>query len=311
MRRATCFVVSIAFAVLPLVSDAQSPPPERGPGPLPTAEGGVEQLARNKEAMVARLLGDSPLARRILESNHPPAIALYRDAQQRFGEARTLLAAGSAAQANEGFDVAMQAMHQARKLLPDTIGGDAELQVRFGGLLKSLESLRKSYKERFFVDVPAGKGAPAEAEKQLAAIDVIIGTARQDASAGRIADGVARLQKAERMLMVALQEAIGSDTVEYRKQGRSPEQIYRDELGRNQSFVELVPVALNHLNPGPDRAAALQRQVQLSAEARSRAERTAAARDYGAAAEILQQATTAIEDLLRDAGLAIPRDSRD
>lgn len=311
MRRSACFMVSIATAVLPLVSDAQSPPPEQFPGPLPTAEGGVGQLARNKGAMVERLLGESALARRILESNHGPALTLYRNAQERFAEARALLAAGSSIEANAGFDAAMQAMHQARKLLPDTIGGDAELQVRFGGLLKSLESLRRSYKERFLAEVPAGKAAPAEAEKKLASIDDIVAKARQDASQGRVGDGVASLQKAERLLMIALQEAIGSDTVEYRKQGRSPEQIYRDELGRNQSFIELVPVALTQLNPAPEKTLALQRQVEFSAEARLRAERAAASRDYAAATDILLQVTTAIEDLLREAGLAIPRDLRE
>lgn len=311
MSRSTQILVVVMLAALPLIGEAQSPPVEPVPAPLPTAEGGVERLARSKESMVARLLGDSPLARRIAESQHPQALALYHDAHKRLDEARAFLSSGAASEANIALDAAMQLMHQARRLLPDAIGEDAELQVRFGGLLKSLESLRRSYQERFLADVPAGKPVPAASNEHLAAIDAIIAQAREQASDGRVADGVANLQKAERMLMSALQEAIGSDTVEYRKQGRTLQQVYRDELARNQSFVELVPIALGRLNPGPELAAALRRQAELNAEARARAEQRAAARELGAATDILQQATGAIEDLLREAGLAIPRDSPD
>jgi len=290
------------LATAPLIGVAQAP--------LPTTGGGLEQLAHSKEGMVARLLTDSPLARRVTESGNAEALALYRDAQARFEEARGALAAGDAAAANAAFDAAMQAMHQARKLLPSPLGGD-EMHLRFGGLLKSLESLRRSYRERFLAEVPAGKAAPRAAEGRLVAIDALIDAARQQTAGGRVTDGVASLQKAERMLMDALQEAIGSDTVEYRRQGATPEQVYRDELARNQSFVELVPIAVARLDPGPDKVAAMNRQLELNRELRGRAEQAAAARDVAGATEMLQRATAAIEDLLREAGLSIPRDARE
>jgi hypothetical protein len=295
-------LVAALLAAAPLVATAH--------GPLPTTDGGLEQLARNKESMVARLLTDSPLARRVSESSDPQALALYAEAQANFETARGFLAAGDAAGANAGFDAAMQAMHQARKLLPNPLGAD-ENQLRFGGLLKSLESLRRSYRERFQIEVPAGKAVPAAVEGRLAAIDALLDTARQQAAGGRVADGVTSLQAAERMLMDALQEAIGSATVEYRRGGATSEQIYRDELARNQSFVELVPIAVARLQPRPEQVAAMNRQLELNRELRARAEQAAAAHDVAAATGMLQRATEAIEDLLREAGLSIPRDARE
>ena len=302
MSRSTRALTAFALATVPLLGAAQAP--------LPTAGGGLEQLARNKESMVARLLTDSPLARRVSDSGDAQALALYADAQAHFEAARGFLAAGDAAAANAAFDAAMQAMHQARKVLPNALGGD-EMQLRFGGLLKSLESLRRSYRERFQAEGPAGTAAPAAAEGRLATIDALVEAARQQAAGGRVADGVASLQAAERMLMDALQEAIGSVTVEYRREGATPKQVYRYELARNQSFVELVPIAVARLDPGPEQVAVMTRQVELNRELRSRAEQAAAAHDVAGAIGMLQRATEAIENLLREAGLSIPRDARE
>ncbi len=294
--------MGVVLATLPLLGEAQSP--------LPTTDGGVEQLARNKQTMVERLLGDSPLARRVLESQDPAALALYEDARARFEEARASLAAGDATAANAAFDAAMQAMHQARKLLPSTLGSD-ETQVRFAALLGSVESLRRSYLDRARADVPAGKPLAPHSEERLAAVDALLEKARKEAAGARAAAGVATLQQAERLLMDALQAAIGSETVEYRRQGRSPEQVFRDELARNQSFVELVPIALARLDPSPEQVAAMNRQVEANRALRGRAEAAAAAQDLDGAIGILHQATEAIENLLREAGLSIPREPRE
>jgi len=55
----------------------------------------------------------------------------------------------------------------------------------------------------------------------------------------------------------------------------------------------------------------MTRQVELNRELRSRAEQAAAAHDVAGAIGMLQRATEAIEKLLREAGLSIPRDARE
>jgi hypothetical protein len=294
MSRSAHAIGSLLLAMAPLFAEGQM---------APSSTGGVEQLARSKETMVGRLLNESPLALRIAASNNSDAQALYRVAQTAFAEARAALAAGDAQHANTAFDSAMQLMHLARKMLPADSGAAVDLQARFAGQLKSVESLRHSYSDRLAVIRNEHPAAPRD--ELLAKIDLLVDQARKEATDGRLEAATTTLLNAERRLSEALRDAIGSTTVEYRRAVDRPEQIYREELARNQSFVELLPIAVEQLKPPAETVASMNRLVDTNLDRRRLAEQQLAARNTEAAIATLRRATEAIEDMLKQAGVSV------
>jgi hypothetical protein len=290
----------LAFVAAPLIAAAQT---------APNSTGGVAQLARNKEAMVARMLNESPLAMRIAASNNADAQALYRVAQTAFVEAKSALEAGDPQRANAAFDSALQLMHLARKLLPSDLNATVDQNARFAAQLKSVESLKQSYRDR----VTLMRGAkPGTAEDTLLGrIDMLVDQARRQAAAGHVEDGVTSLLDAERRLTDGLTEAIGSATVEYRRANGQPDQQLRDELARNQSFVELVPIAVSQLRPPPETVAAMNHLVEANLSLRKLAEQQATAHNTEAAIATLRQATESIEQMLQQAGLKVLQAPKD
>ncbi len=300
MGRSAPVLGMLAFVAAPLIAAAQT---------APNSTGGVEQLARNKEAMVARMLNESPLAMRITASNNADAQALYRVAQTAFVEARSALEAGEAQRANAAFDSAMQLMHLARKLLPTDLNATVDQTARFAAQMKSVESLKQSYHDR--VTLMRGAKLGMAEDPLLARIDILVEQARRQVAAGHVEDGVISLLDAERRLTDGLTEAIGSATVEYRRANGQPDQVLRDELARNQSFVELVPIAVGQLRPPPETVAAMNHLVEVNVSLRKLAEQQATAHNTEAAIATLRQATESIEQMLQQAGLKVLQAPRD
>lgn len=294
MNRGTHALGSLLLVLAPLFAEAQM---------APLSTGGVEQLARSKETMVGRLLNESPLALRIAASNNADAQALYRVAQTAFAEARAALAAGDAQHANTAFDSALQLMHLARKMLPAESGAAVDLQARFASQMKSVESLRHSYRDRLAAIRSEHPAAPPD--ELLAKIDLLVDEARRESAGGRYEAATTTLLNAERRLSEALRDAIGSTTVEYRRASDRPEQVYREELARNQSYVELLPIAVEQLKPPPDTVAAMNRLVDSNLDRRRLAEQQLAGRNTEAAIATLRHATEAIEDMLKQAGVSV------
>lgn len=271
------------------------------PAPTPTPQvGGLEQLARSKEAMVGRLLAQSILASRIRTADNPELLALLDQARQAFDNGRAHLADGNAGAANDAFDTALKAMHQARKGLAVDGANAVELNTRFNNLLKSIESLQGSYRSRR--GAAGGKGsAPDEA------FEAMVQRARRDAAEGRLEQAVDLLRETEAKLMTAIQTQIGSATLHYTEALDSPDQIFRHELSRNRGFAELVPLAIEQLNPPPAQRQALDEQLARNLALRQFAESEAAAQRFDSAITTLRQGTERIQALLERSGVSMSK----
>lgn len=284
----------LAAALLPLWAVAQT---------APHSTGGLGQLARQKEAMVGRLLMESPLARRILESDVAEAQRLLDEARTHHVEAKRALDAGQDEAANASLDAAMRAMHEARKLLPQSATALPDARTRYDAVLASTLSLREGFVARL--------SAQAQDVDSLSLVDGLIDESRSYAAAGRYAPAMESLGKAEKLLSTAHKALVGDQTLEYRKQFDSPEQVFLDAMARNSSFADLVPVAIAQLKPDAAMIERLNAAVLASREARKQASESARIGRYDAATLMIDDATRVIEERLAEAGLSLTRAARE
>lgn len=265
---------------------------------------GVEQ----KEALVRRLLNDSPAAVRIEASGNGEAKEYFRLARQRHGKAVALLQAADHASAEGELNEAMWMAGKARQLVPDPMRRAIELRVQNRAMMRAIESLRASYRVHLARARGLSRGAEA-GDARLAGIDARLDEASSFASSEHLQEANAILHAVERDLVSALTAVLGSDTLDYVQRFETQAEELAYELSRNRSYRELLPVARAELRPGRDATDLMNRYAATSASLLERAEKSAARRDYAAALETVRQATSYLQSALAAAGVILPRDT--
>lgn len=284
---AACIAAAPVSAAL-----AQAPAPARAT---------VEQ----KEALVRRLLTDSPAVVRIDASPDAEAKEYFRIARERHARAVRLLQAEELTQAEAELNEAMWLAGKARQRVPDPMLRAIELRFQNRAMMRAIESLRASYEAH----LARLRGARASADPTLARIAARIDEAQSYANSEHVNEANAVLRAVERDLMAALGAVLGSTTIDYRARFESPSEEFAFEQARHGGYVELVPVARTQLRPGPEADAAMARHSAAAAATAERARRHAAQRDWAAALDAIRQATAQLQAALAAAGLALPGDA--
>ncbi len=272
------------------------------PGPAARA------MLQQKEALVKRLLTDSPAVVRIVASGNAQAQEYFRLARERHDAALALLQSGDLAQAELQLNEAMWMAGKARQLVPDPMLRAIEVRVQNRALARSIESLRASYQAHLARAQGLPRGSAAK-DARLARIDARLEEAMSYSSSEHVREANAILHAVERDLMGALAQVLGSDTVEYAQRFETQAEEYAHELARNRSYEELLPVARHELRPGPEALAAMERHAGQSAAFVERAAKSAARREHAAAIEALRHATFHLQSALAAAGVALPSDA--
>lgn len=276
-------------------------------GALAQGQFSPDRLAvEQKEALVRRLVFDSPAEERIAASGNEEARFHLGRARALHARARALADAGDLAGAQAELNAAMGAIGKARSLVPDAAARAVSLRARYGGLLRAAEALSHSYEMHVG---RAREGAPgAGPDLRLAAARARIDEAKALANGGELAQAVPVLERAERELMAGLNAFLGSATLLYAKRFETPAEEYAFELARNRSYRDLVPVAVAQLKPRREAVGLVDRYVAANARHLEAAEGHAAAGRAVQAVEALRAGTHNLQSALAAAGLAVPRE---
>ncbi|HET9651768.1 MAG TPA: hypothetical protein VFP36_06240 [Usitatibacter sp.] len=261
-----------------------------------------------KEALVRRLLTDSPAVQRIDASGNAQAQAFFRDARARHEEALRLIAAADLARAEKELNEALWLAGKARQLVPDPMLRAIELRFQNRSLTRAIEALRDAYAQH-------RARAAGVAAASLPPDSVLVRTRERLEQADALAasenvhEANALLRAAERDLMLAATDALGSATVRVSTRFEKPADEYAYEAARRAGYVELLPIARVQLDPGRDAVAAMERHAAASASWNERAEKHAARHEYAAALEAMRNSTVALQNALAAAGLVVPRET--
>ena len=249
---------------------------------------GVEQ----KEALVRRLLNDSPAVTRIEASGNAQAQAHFAAARELHAAATRMLASGDLASAELQLNDALWMAGKARQLVPDPMQRAIEMRVQNRAMMRAIESLRASYRLH------------APADPRLARIDARVEEALGFSNSEHVQKAHELLRAAEGELMAALAEVLASRTLDYHLRFDTPADEFAHELARQRAYEELLPIAQRTLKPGPEALARMERAALAGARLAERAREAAAHRDYAAALERVREATTQLQAALAAAGVA-------
>jgi hypothetical protein len=280
-----------------------------GPSALAQPAAAPDRRAlEQKEALVRRLVLDSPAEQRIAASGNAEAKLQLERARALHARAKALADAGDLREADVELNAAMWAIGKARQLVPDTMARVVEQRVRYASLLRTVDTLAGSYERH----LARSRGLP----RGSAASDAILEAARARIEEGKslansehVAEAAAALQKAERELMGGLSRVLGSSTLDYSQRFETQSEEYAWELERNRAYRDLVPLALEELKPRKEALALVDRYLASNAKHVSTAQDHAAAKRFGPAIDTLRTGTTYLQAALSAAGLVIPKDA--
>lgn len=263
--------------------------------------------AEQKEALVRRLLNDSPAVARIEASGNAEALGYFRQARERHANAVALMAADPA-RAETELNEAMWLAGKARQLVPDPMRRAIDLRVQNRAMMLAIDSLRASY-ERHLARRRGVDPATRPTDEALTRINARIEEAVSYSNSEHVQDANRVLREAERELMAALGAVLGADTLDYSQRFATQAEEYAFEVARNRSYLDLLPIAREALAAGRDTAAAMAAHAARNAAFVDRAQRSAARQDYAGALEAVRQGTAQLQAALAVAGLAVPRDT--
>lgn len=262
------------------------------------------RLVEQKEALVIRLLEDSPAARRIAASGNAQAQQFMSTGREYHRSAAAAMQAGDIRAADGLLNEALWSIGRARQLVPDSMYRVIEYRVRYAQLVASIDSLQESYRGHLG---HLGRSAADDAAwKNVAGL---VDEAKSFRASERLAEANVLLLKAERGLLAAFSAVLGMNTLDYTMHFATAAEEFRFELERNRSFGELVPLAIAELRPAGDALRLIDRYVESGRMAREAAQQHAAHRDYVAALKAIRGGTAQLERALTAAGLAPPQEA--
>lgn len=293
--RAAASAVALALGVAAGVqAQAQEPAPVTDPSTL-----------ASKRELVARLLRESPAAKRIAESGDAQAREYYRLAGEALARADAALAAARAADADRELNDAMWQVGKARQRVPDPMSRVIQERMRNATLTENVETLVASFQRRLGAMAP-GKSRD-EAAARLARADLLVTDARSLKTAERIAESNRRLEDARGLLLQDVNALITGETVVYGTHFESAEDELAFELERNRGYAQLVPIAVAQYRPTRDAMLLIERYVEKSEAMVAVGRQQAGQRNLKSGIRTIQEATDSLQRALRAAGLSVPQ----
>lgn len=261
-----------------------------------------------KEALVRRLLNDSPAVTRIEASGDAEARAFFGRARERHASAVILLQAGQPERAESELNEAMWLAGKARQRVPDTMRRSIELRVQNRAMMLAIDSLRGSY-QRQLARTRGVDPATGPRDEALAAIDSRIEEAASFGNSEHVERVNTVLKAVERDLMAALSRILGSASLDYTQRFATQAEEFAFEVARNHGYQDLLPVAREVLGPDREASSAMAGYVAHNAARLERAQKSAARGDYAAALGAVREGTALLQAALTAAGLVVPRES--
>ena len=268
--------------------------PAGAQAPAGESRAAVEQ----RIALTSRLLGDSQTAQRIATSGSVEARAHIDDGRIHHALAEEAMQRGDLAEARKHADEALRHIASARRLAPDAPTRQSAARQRHEQLLGSLERMLEAWRQR----LPAGSTDDGDRSAAMGLID----TARYLAQSGRYEESVHVLATAERHVLAGMSRLLASRELDYTQRPGSPAEEFQLELLRNQSLMDLIPVALADLRPPPDAQAQIARLSEASRALRLQAIQRFERGEVTQALTHIRNSSSYLQRALGAAGVALP-----
>lgn len=281
----------------------------------PAAGAGAAEAAGNnalratlqsKLELVRQLLAQSPVMQRIAQSNSAPAKKQLAEAQALNARAQAETNAGRAGAAIALLDDALRQIAAASRLVPDVAQQTVQDRSRNADLraaVTTFQSLQKVLTSRM---VPK-KGQTSIINADIGQIDAMVHQADALIASSRTQEANVVLNNAYKMVVSTLNNMLAAQTIVYDLKFDSPAEEFRHEMARNDSYDELIPIALAQLHTTRETATLAQRYLQQSRQLRAAAQRQASGGDFAAAMKSIQDATGQLQRALRVAGVVVPQ----
>jgi hypothetical protein len=253
----------------------------------------VKQKLNFAETMV----NSSPVAKWAAGASDAEAKALLDKAKVQVRTAEAALAAGNDAAAMDAVDEAVRLVGEAGRRMPADSGQDDK--ARYNELLDRIQGFDKSYQKN------VEKGVKPKSGKTLdrAGFDALMREGSLLAGRGQYADAVKRLESADDMIVEALGALLQAQTMIYDKNFATPKEEYEYELSRYDSYVELIPLAIEQRGPLPQTVTMMHQLAGRAKEIHDEGTALAAKGDHKMAIMALQAATEKLQQALRLAGV--------
>lgn len=249
-----------------------------------------------KRDFVVNMVQQSAGAMRVEASSNQEAKQLLTEARSSLVKGRAALDGGDMKAADDMFGDALRKMSKAARLVPDMAAEEDEKRVRFNKTLQEIEGFQAAYE---------GSMQRLGAESSAAALRQIrefVARAKGLAAEGKWDEANEVIGSAHGIVVNAMSKLMATKTITYEMVFDSPKDEFEYELKRNQSYEELVPMALANFRPPEEVVKRVEEFLGKGQELRATAKRQASAGDYQAALESLQTSTGFMQTAVEQAG---------
>lgn len=244
---------------------------------------------------------DSNSATKIAESDNAAAIELLARARQRGDQALQSYNVGDMAIAGERLTEAFRAYTEALDTLRAKRSGGAEIKQQNASLREEITSYLQAFDQALLEKGPAASGLLNRGR-----VNDLLEESRYLEENGDPQTAQNRLKEAYGMAVGALSRVRENETVVYALDFRTPADEYRYEQNRHQSYTMLVDQMRNSSELSEQALKLAQRYADEGAKLRAEAENQAAAGQYEAAIQTMEEANKRLVRSLQMMGLSIP-----
>ena len=261
------------------------------------------QVVSQKFAMVDKVLDQSPVAARVLNSQSEQARRHFASARELVSKARALSADGLLRGADALLNEAIWEISRAQQLAPDAASQQAGEKARFAQLEDSVAALQRTASITLS---PAGGRQDEPAQRLAARAAALVEQSVALARADRYIEANKQLDQALVLLLKDVSARLAGHTIVYDRRFADRREEFAFEIERHRSFERLVPLAMLEFRPGPEAQILINRYVAQARELRDRGQ-AQVDRDPISALKHVLDGTDALRRALQAAGLVVPQ----
>jgi len=261
----------------------------------------TQNLHDSRLRFVRKLIEDSSAARRVLSSNNPEIIKLYKQSHEYYDEAARVHAAGNYEATDAALMQATETMFKAVRLAENRQEVADKVQQDLDRQMASVKALLDAHKR-----IVGEKGNDAANQELRDAAKTNLKAAEQLRDQGDFKQARKYIHEAYVAVKLAVSELREGDTLVRSLNFATKEEEYRYELDRNDTHKMLVKLLLKEKVQSEHSRNMVQSFVDKAAKLRVTAEAQAAQGDYETAVKTLEQSTRQLVRAIRGAGIFIP-----
>ncbi len=265
------------------------------------AEKKISKADVNQKIMFADMLLKSKNSQTVLKSNISDAVDLHKKAEADLNAAKENVKAGKNAEAYTQAENSIALLKKATALVPNESALE-HLKERNKELWESIKDFEASHDDSY-KRIKKKQGEDAAVDYDRNEVKKLKALATESAAKGDYLKANQSLEKAQRIVTVALHKMLNNQTIVYDLNFESAEEEYQYELKRFSGYEELIPIAVEQKKPAEGAKKLMESFLKKGQDLRDRAVKKAKDGDYPTAIAMLQDATKDVRRALRMVGV--------